>query len=124
NGTADIFSAEPRVFTFSMHGENNFPFKKERSDLDTGLADGITDPAYMHALEKIIPGLLEQVRPDFVFYQSGVDVLETDRFGKFCLSLQGCKERDMYIFRQLACRGLPVQTSMGGGYSPGLREIV
>ena len=82
NGTAKIFENEPRVFTFSMHGEHNYPFHKERSDLDIGLKDGTDDATYLNILRKTLPGLIEDFKPNFAFYLSGVDILSTDKYGK------------------------------------------
>jgi acetoin utilization deacetylase AcuC-like enzyme len=95
NGTAQIFENEPRVFTFSMHGDNNFPYRKERSDLDIPLADGVGDDEYLDILyNTTLPGLINQHKPDFIFYLSGVDILATDKLGKLALSKDGCKARD------------------------------
>ncbi|TFF39624.1 histone deacetylase family protein [Mucilaginibacter psychrotolerans] len=124
NGTAQIFQNEPRVFTFSMHGEKNFPFRKERSDLDIGLDDGIGDEEYLAILKDTIPGLIAQQRPDFIFYLSGVDVLGSDKLGKLALSKAGCKARDRIVLTECKDRGIPVQVSMGGGYSPDIKDIV
>nr|WP_199081609.1 histone deacetylase [Pedobacter sp. ASV19] len=124
NGTAEIFDQEPRVFTFSMHGDKNFPFRKERSDLDIPLADGTGDQEYLGILNKTLPSLLEKHQPDFVFYLSGVDVLATDKLGKLSLSAEGCKERDRMVLQFCKDHHLPVQVSMGGGYSPEIRHIV
>lgn len=123
NGTAEIFFNEPRVFTFSMHGEKNFPFKKEQSDLDIPLPDGIGDIAYLEKLSAVLPQLLAH-QPDFVFYLSGVDVLKTDKLGKLALSMEGCRERDRMVFQFCKDNQLPVQVSMGGGYSPNIKDIV
>jgi len=124
NGTAEIFDQDPRVFTFSMHGDKNFPFRKEKSDLDIPLADGTGDQEYLGILSKTLPSLLEQHLPDFVFYLSGVDVLTTDKLGKLSLSAEGCKERDRMVLQFCKNHLLPVQVSMGGGYSPEIRHIV
>lgn len=123
NGTAEIFYNEARVFTFSMHGDKNFPFRKERSDLDIPLDDGITDEAFLAKLEETLPLLLAH-QPDFVFYLSGVDVLESDKLGKLALSKEGCKERDRKVLQFCKDHNLPVQVSMGGGYSPNIKDIV
>ena len=123
NGTAEIFYDEPRVFTFSMHGEKNFPFRKERSDLDIGLPDGVEDAAYLTKLRETLPILLE-FSPDFVFYLAGVDVLESDLLGKLALSKAACKERDRMVLQFCKNNNLPVQVSMGGGYSPNIKDIV
>ncbi|WP_158799588.1 histone deacetylase [Pedobacter sp. L105] len=124
NGTAQILQNEPRVFTFSMHGEKNFPFRKEVSDLDIGLDAGIQDEEYLNILRETLPGLYEQHQPEFIFYLSGVDVLATDKLGQLALSKAGCRERDRIVFQFCKDHGLPVQVSMGGGYSPEIRDIV
>lgn len=124
NGTAQIFYSDERVFTFSMHAESNFPFRKEKSDLDIGLADGTGDEAYLIAVEKHLPNIIRKFKPDFVFYLSGVDVLATDKLGRLKLSKEGCRERDRMVFKLCLKHGLPVQVSMGGGYSPQVRDIV
>lgn len=123
NGTAEIFHDEPRVFTFSMHADKNFPFRKERSDLDIPLEDGTGDAAFLDRLSAVLPHLSGH-KPDFVFYLSGVDVLETDKLGKLALSKEGCKERDRMVFQFCKDNQLPVQVSMGGGYSPDIKDIV
>jgi acetoin utilization deacetylase AcuC-like enzyme len=124
NGTAKIFEGDDRVFTFSMHGKNNYPFIKEKSDLDVELPDGIGDEDYLQLLEKHLPTLLQTTRPQLVFYLSGVDVLETDKFGKLKVTIQGCKQRDAMVFRMLKKAGIPCVVSMGGGYSPQVKTIV
>ncbi len=124
NGTAQIFRNEPRVFTFSMHGENNYPHRKEQSDLDIGLADGTGDALYLKILKNTLPALLEEVEPAFIFYQSGVDVLASDKLGRLKLSMDGCKERDRFVLETCRQNQLPVATSMGGGYSQRLATIV
>ena len=124
NGTAQIFNADDRVFTFSMHGKNNFPFKKEKSSLDIGVEDGIQDAAYLKILGHILPELFEKINPQFVFYLSGVDVLASDKMGKLKLTLNGCKKRDELVFSLCKAKGIAVQTSMGGGYSSLLHQIV
>jgi acetoin utilization deacetylase AcuC-like enzyme len=124
NGTAQIFENEPRVFTFSMHGANNFPYRKERSDLDIPLPDGTSDNQYLDILKQILPKLITQQKPDFIFYLSGVDVLATDKLGKLSLSKEACKERDRFVLEQCRKHQIPVQVSMGGGYSTDIRDIV
>ncbi len=124
NGTAEIFASEPRVFTFSMHAEKNFPFRKEQSDLDIGLADGTGDEDYLKILKTQLKALFEVFKPDFVFYLSGVDILETDKLGKLALSKSACKTRDRLVFEHCKNRKIPVQVSMGGGYSPHIKDIV
>ncbi len=124
NGTAAIFENEKRVFTFSMHGAKNYPFHKEKSDLDIPLPDGTTDSTFLELLEKTLPALIHQEQPDFIFYLSGVDVLETDRLGRIALSLEGCKKRDEMVFALCKEHRIPVQCSMGGGYSKTLKIIL
>ncbi len=124
NGTASIFAAEPRVFTFSMHGARNYPTRKEKSDLDIGLPDGTGDQVYLDTLKGHLPGLLDGIRPDLVFYLSGVDVLETDKLGRLAMSIQGCKERDRFVLQSCLDRQLPVAVAMGGGYSERLATII
>lgn len=124
NGTAQIFEDEPRVFTFSMHGANNFPYRKERSDLDIPLADGTSDKEYLDILKETLPKLIDQQKPDFIFYLSGVDILLTDKLGKLALSKEACKERDRFVLEQCHKHHIPVQVSMGGGYSTDIRDIV
>ncbi len=124
NGTAQIFRDEQRVFTFSMHGEKNYPLRKERSDLDIGLADGTEDAFYLKILSNTLGALLDEVRPDFVFYLSGVDVLATDKLGRLNLTMNGCKERDRTVLQACKRYGIPVAVSMGGGYSERLAHVV
>ena len=124
NGTAEIFAQKPAVFTFSMHAQGNYPFVKEQSDMDIALPDGTGDDAYIAQLREVLPELFEKHQPDFVFYQSGVDVLESDKFGKLRLSLAGCAQRDRLVFEACAQRQIPVHCSMGGGYSPRLSTIL
>lgn len=124
NGTAKLFENNGAVFTFSMHGRNNYPFRKEKSDLDVELEDGTTTKAYLQKLNAVLPSLLKEVRPDFVFYLAGVDILDTDKFGKLKVSPDGCHERDRIVFTLVKEAGLPCVVSMGGGYSPQVKTIV
>jgi acetoin utilization deacetylase AcuC-like enzyme len=124
NGTAEIFRNTSNVFTFSMHGEKNFPFRKEQSDLDLPLAEGTGDDEFIQLLTDTLPGLFKLHRPDFVFYLAGVDVLATDKLGKLALSKATCKQRDEFVFEQCIENHVPVQVSMGGGYSPDIKTIV
>ena len=124
NGTAKIFENEPRVFTFSMHGAKNYPGRKEKSDLDIGLADGTEDSTYLAILKDTLPSLLKKVKPEMVFYLSGVDILATDKLGRLSVSIDGCKERDRYVLQTCREQGLPVCVSMGGGYSPNIKDII
>lgn len=124
NGTAKLLENESRVFTFSMHGLTNYPFHKETSDLDIGLLDGTTSETYLTTLEEVLPKLIEQVQPDFAFYLAGVDILSTDKFGKLKVSLEACKQRDVFVFTQLKKNKIPVAVTLGGGYSPDIKTIV
>lgn len=124
NGTAEIFRNQPNVFTFSMHGEKNFPFRKEQSDLDIPLADGVADEEFLEQLATSLPVLFEQIKPDFVFYLAGVDVLESDQLGKISLSKGACKRRDEMVLESCYRLNIPVQVSMGGGYSADIKTIV
>ncbi len=124
NGTAEIFKQEPRVYTFSIHGKANYPFKKEVSDRDIALEKGTGDQAYLALLEAQLEWLYREVNPDFVYFLAGVDVLETDKLGTLSLTLEGCRRRDEMVLQWCHGHGLPIQCSMGGGYSPLLRTIV
>lgn len=124
NGTAKLFENEPNVFTFSMHGQHNYPFHKEKSDLDIPLIDNIDDNTYLNILSETLPELIEKVKPDFCFFQSGVDILETDKYGKLKVTLQGCKQRDEIVLSLTKKHAVPCVVSMGGGYSPDVRNIV
>lgn len=124
NGTAEIFQNEPRVFTFSMHGQSNYPFKKEQSDLDIALQDDTNDETYLNILKTTLPKLIDQVKPDFIYYLCGVDVLASDKLGKLAMSLAGCKERDQFVLQTCKDLNIPVMCSMGGGYSPDIKIII
>jgi len=124
NGTANIFENEPRVFTFSMHGERNYPIRKEKSDLDIGLPDGTEDTHYLKTLREALPRIADKFQPDFVFYQSGVDILESDKLGRLNVSRAGCRERDRVVLSFCKTNHLPIVISMGGGYSPRISDIV
>ncbi|RFZ84731.1 histone deacetylase [Mucilaginibacter terrenus] len=124
NGTAQIFEHEPRVFTFSMHGDKNFPFRKERSDFDIPLDDGVGDEKYLKLLRNTLPELIKNRKPELIFYLAGVDVLASDKLGKLSLSREGCKARDRFVLEQCKLNNIPVQVSMGGGYSPDIKDIV
>ena len=124
NGTAKLFENRQNIFTFSMHGQHNYPFHKEKSDLDVPLADGTDDRTYLDILAQTLPSLIEKIKPDFCFFQSGVDILETDRYGKLKVTLQGCKQRDEMVLSLTKKHSIPCVISMGGGYSPDVRNIV
>ncbi|RXR34234.1 histone deacetylase [Flavobacterium piscinae] len=124
NGTAEIFQENSSVFTFSMHGKSNYPFKKEVSNLDIALLDGTNDETYLKILAESLPKLIEQQKPDFIFYLAGVDILATDKLGKLSCTIEGCKKRDEMVFEQCLKHQIPIQVSMGGGYSPEIKTIV
>ena len=124
NGTAAIFESNPKVFTLSVHGAKNYPFQKEKSDLDIALEDDTGDKKYLDKIKKIIPALIDNIKPDFIFYLSGVDVLGTDKLGRLNLTIEGCKERDTFVLKQCNDRNIPLQCSMGGGYSKDIKVII
>ena len=124
NGTAEIFKNNQKVYTVSFHGENNYPFKKEKSDYDYGFQNGVTDDEYLSVIKYNIPKLIENFEPDFIFYLSGVDIIENDKLGKLSVSLNGCKYRDKFVLNYCKQNKIPLQISMGGGYSPNINNIV
>ena len=124
NGTAKIFEKNDRVFTFSMHGAKNYPTKKETSDLDIGLPDGSKDSLYLEILQKTLPDLIEKTKPDIIMYLSGVDVLESDKLGRLSLSMDGCEKRDEIVFDLAYKNQIPINVSMGRGYSARLADVV
>ncbi len=124
NGTAEIFRDDPRVFTFSMHCEANYPLRKETSDLDIGLPVACNDKAYLKELYNILPALIDNEEPDIIFYLAGVDILETDKLGRLAVSREGCKERDRFVLEQCKKNEIPVAISLGGGYSHHIRDII
>lgn len=124
NGTAQIFQKNDKVFTFSTHGKTNYPFKKETSDLDIAFDDATSDEVFLKTIQTIIPTLIEQHKPDFIFYLAGVDILASDKLGKLGCSIDGCKKRDEIVFQNCERYQIPVQVSMGGGYSPEIKTII
>jgi len=124
NGTASLFSSNNNVFTLSFHGKKNYPFRKEKSDLDIEFDDKTNDEKYLKILKETIPKVMDDFNPDFIFYLSGVDVLENDKLGRLSLTINGCKERDRYILDMCKKNSIPVQISMGGGYSVVLKNII
>jgi acetoin utilization deacetylase AcuC-like enzyme len=123
DGTALIFADEPRVFTFSMHAEKNFPTRKAISDLDIPLEDGLEDDAYLTVLRAALPGLLNRVKPDLVFYVAGVDPHRDDRLGRLALSSDGLAERDAFVLESCVARGAPIAGVLGGGYDRDTNRI-
>jgi acetoin utilization deacetylase AcuC-like enzyme len=124
NGTASIFSSNKEVFTISFHGKKNYPFRKEKSDIDVEFDDDTDDEVYLKKLKNFIPKAIDKFKPDFIFYLSGVDVLKNDKLGRLALSIDGCKERDKFILELCKKNSIPVQVSMGGGYSELLKNII
>lgn len=124
NGTAEIFQGDNSVFTFSMHGKANYPFKKETSDLDIELDTNTGNKEYLSILKETLPVLIQEQKPDFIFYLCGVDILASDKLGKLGCSIDGCKERDRFVLQMCKDHNIPVQCSMGGGYSPDIKVII
>jgi acetoin utilization deacetylase AcuC-like enzyme len=124
NGTAAIFRGDPDVFTFSLHGAKNFPFRKEVSDLDVTFDDGAGDEEYLTALDAHLPGVLDEHQPELVFYLAGADPYEGDRLGRLKLTIDGLRERDRRVFAACRQRNVPVAVAMSGGYAPDVDAIV
>lgn len=124
NGTARHFAGDPSVFTFSIHGEKNFPFRKAASSLDVGLPDGAGDEAYLAALSAHLPGVLDAAAADLVLYQAGVDPLALDTLGRLSLTHQGLRDRDRLVFETVRARGLPLVLTLGGGYARPIEATV
>jgi len=118
NGTAAIFEGDPEVFTFSMHGERNYPLQKMRSTLDVGLADGIGDDEYLELLARHLDGVFAAFVPDIVLYLAGVDPVRGDRYGRLALSDDGIARRDRQVLEACRARGLPLVITIAGGYAP------
>jgi acetoin utilization deacetylase AcuC-like enzyme len=123
DGTAAIFADDPAVLTFSMHGENNFPFRKQRSRIDIALADGTSDEDYLERLTAALPEVAA-FGPAIVFYQSGVDALAGDRLGRLSLTHEGLLERDRRVFGFARKHGLPIVVTLGGGYAMPIQRTV
>ena len=123
DGTADIFRGEPRVFTFSMHAERNFPVRKIASSLDIALPDKTGDADYLERLRAVLPELQARARPDIVFYNAGVDPHLNDRLGRLALSSDGLRERDRTVIGFFRERDIPLCGVIGGGYSTDLAEL-
>lgn len=117
NGTAAIFADTPNVFTFSMHGAKNYPFKKPPSTLDVPLPDATRDRAYLDALHDHLPAVIERAQPDLIFYLAGIDVMEHDRYGRTALSRDGLHARDGYVLETIKQAGLPLTLLLAGGYA-------
>ena len=124
NGTASIFKDNHKVFTFSMHGEKNYPFHKENSNLDIPVKDGITGKEYLKKLKENLDFLSDELSPDIIFYISGVDILDTDKLGRLAVKRDDCKKRDEMVFEFSKKCKAPIVTVMGGGYSKKIYDIV
>ena len=124
NGTAAMTSGDDRIFTFSMHGELNYPFHKENSTLDVPLPNGTTDHDYLEQLDAHLGQILTRFMPQVVFYQCGVDILATDKLGKLAITMNGSQERDRMVLETCRKHNIGVACAMGGGYSKDVRTIV
>jgi acetoin utilization deacetylase AcuC-like enzyme len=124
NGTAEIFAADPTVFTMSIHGARNFPLRKHPSSLDVPLDDGTDDDAYLAALAPAVAESFDRGRPDLVFYIAGADPYEHDRLGRLRLTKQGLFDRDRMVLDAARAAGVPLAIVLGGGYSADLDAIV
>lgn len=124
NGTADICRDDPTIFTLSIHGERNFPFRKVAGDMDIGLPDGTSDAEYLDTLAYALERALFLAQPEFAVYVSGADPFEGDKLGKLSLSKEGLRRRDEMVFNALLERRIPVAVAMGGGYAANVDDIV
>lgn len=124
NGTAKIFENNSKVYTFSMHADHNYPLKKEKSDLDVPLPDGIIGDDYLKLLKDNLKKAIAAAQPDFLFFQSGVDVLQTDHLGRLGLTIEDCKKRDEYVLTAAFENNIPLMACMGGGYSKEIKYII
>ena len=124
NGTASILKDYHKVFTFSIHGEKNYPFHKENSNLDVPVKDGITGKEYLKELKENLDFLSDELSPDIIFYISGVDILDTDKLGRLAVKREDCKKRDEMVFEFSKKCKAPIVTVMGGGYSEKIYDIV
>ena len=124
NGTAAILQNDDSIFTLSIHGENNFPFKKEQSDLDVGLADGCNDEIYLHSLSTALDQLDSRFKADCLIFLAGADPHEGDRLGRLNISKDGMRLRDEMVFQYALDRQLPIAFSMAGGYGKEIESTV
>ena len=124
NGTAQIFKDHPEVFTFSLHGAKNYPFKKPPSTLDIGLPDKTGDEQYLSTLGDALDDIFDQFSPDLVFYLGGIDPLETDYFGRLSLTLSGLANRDRIVINKVINEDVPLVLLLSGGYAPTLKDTV
>ena len=124
NGTAEIFKNDENVFTYSIHGERNYPFQKPPSNLDVGLPDKTNDQEYHKALIESLDKVFSLFKPDIVFYLGGIDPLESDHFGRLSLSLKGLRERDRIVIEMTTQKEIPLVMLLSGGYAPTLEDTV
>ena len=124
NGTAAAFATDPSVFTFSIHGARNFPFRKERSSLDVELPDGAGDDAFLAALELHVPRVLAEFQPELVIYLAGADPFHLDRFGRLGMTKEGLAERDRLVLDACRGAGVPTAVAMAGGYARDTEDTV
>jgi acetoin utilization deacetylase AcuC-like enzyme len=124
NGTASILANDESVFTLSLHGEHNYPFKKETSDLDVALPDGTGDPAYLRALHDALAQLFRRFSPQLIIYLAGADPHEGDRLGRLKLTMAGLAARDRMVLDAARQRGIPVAVTMAGGYGRNMHDTV
>jgi acetoin utilization deacetylase AcuC-like enzyme len=124
DGTAAIARDDPTIFTFSIHGKNNFPYHKETSDLDIEMENGTDDRTYLDALEKGLSASTHRFNADLVIYLAGADPYRKDRYGRLALTKAGLAQRDGLVLRHLKESGLPVTVTMAGGYAPDIQDIV
>ncbi len=122
NGNAHIFAGNSEVYTFSIHGEKNYPFRKPPSTYDIGLPDGTKDKQYLSTLETALNRIFENFKPDIVFYLAGIDPLETDHFGRLSLTLNGLRERENLVIESIVTKDIPITLLLSGGYAPSVRE--
>lgn len=123
DGTAALTAGRADIFTFSIHGEHNFPVRKARSSFDLGLPDHVKDDEYLAALEETLPQRIDAFDPDIILYQAGVDPHVGDRLGRLDLSDEGLAERDRFVVRQARSRGIPIASALGGGYGDDRMEV-
>lgn len=124
NGNAEIFKDDDDVYTFSIHGEKNYPFKKPPSTLDIGLEDGTGDKEYLLNLENALKKIFSEFEPDLVYYLAGIDPLKSDHFGRLSLTLKGLRERENIVLETVIKKGKPIVLLLSGGYAPTLSETV
>lgn len=124
NGNAAIFEDEPDVYTFSIHGEKNYPFVKPPSNLDVGLPDKTSDRDYNRILGESLETVFSEFKPELVFYLAGIDPLEDDHFGRLSLSMNGLEERERHVIEMITQKEIPMALLLSGGYAPTVRQTV